>query len=90
MCHSERSVSGVEESSHFVYFCSTIGAKILRLGFASLRMTTLFFSLINDYLSSYDTLTDLRMELMAPFSRRETWAWEMPRKLATSIWVLPS
>ena len=38
----------------------------------------------------YDTLTDLRMVLMAPFSRRETWAWEMPRVLATSIWVLPS
>ena len=47
ICHSERSVSGVEESSHFVYFCSTIGAKILRLGFASLRMTTLFFARIN-------------------------------------------
>ena len=37
-----------------------------------------------------ETLTDLRMALMAPFSRRETWAWEMPRELATSIWVLPS
>ena len=31
ICHSERSVSGVEESSHFVYVCSEIGAKILRL-----------------------------------------------------------
>ena len=27
-------------------------------------------------------LTDLRMALMAPFSSRETWAWEMPRVLA--------
>ena len=31
-----------------------------------------------------------RIVLMAPFSRRETWAWEIPRVLATSIWVLPS
>ena len=39
-CHSERSAKhGVEESSHFVYVCSKTGAKILRLGIASLRMT---------------------------------------------------
>ena len=31
ICHSEQSVSGVEESSHFVYVCSEIGAKIHRL-----------------------------------------------------------
>ncbi len=28
--------------------------------------------------------------LSAPFSRRETWAWEMPMRLETSVWVLPS
>ena len=28
--------------------------------------------------------------LMALFSSRETWAWEMPTALATSIWVRPS
>ena len=39
---------------------------------------------------NHETLTDLRMAEMAPFSRRDTWAWEMPRVLATSIWVLPS
>ena len=38
----------------------------------------------------YETLMNFRMVLMAPFSRRETWAWEMPKRLATSIWVLPS
>ena len=38
----------------------------------------------------YDTLTDFRMEEMAPFSRRLTWAWEIPRVFATSIWVFPS
>ena len=30
-CHSERSVSGVEESTHFRDICSKISAKILRL-----------------------------------------------------------
>ena len=30
-CHSERSVSGVEESMHFRDICSKISAKILRL-----------------------------------------------------------
>ena len=30
------------------------------------------------------------MVLMAPFSRRLTWAWEMPTSALTSIWVLPS
>ena len=37
-----------------------------------------------------ETLTDLRMAEMAPFSKRETWAWEIPKLPATSIWVLPS
>ena len=32
----------------------------------------------------------LRMVLMAPFSSRLTWAWEMPTSAETSIWVLPS
>ena len=40
--------------------------------------------------SLQETLTALRMALMAPFSSRDTWAWEMPRAPATSIWVLPS
>ena len=31
VCHSERSVSGVEESTHLWNLCSQIGAKILRL-----------------------------------------------------------
>ena len=45
ICHSERSVSGVEESSHLWEICSQIGAKILRLPLKifdfprSLRMT---------------------------------------------------
>ena len=39
---------------------------------------------------SHETLTDFRMALMAPFSSRETWAWEIPRASATSIWVFPS
>ena len=43
----------------------------------------------NDNLS-YDTLTDLRRAAMAPFSSRDTWAWEIPRESATSIWVFPS
>ena len=30
-CHSERSVSEVEESTHYDTICSQIGAKILRL-----------------------------------------------------------
>lgn len=30
------------------------------------------------------------MVLMAPFSSRDTWAWEMPTSAETSIWVLPS
>ena len=38
----------------------------------------------------YETLMLLRMALMAPFSSRDTWAWEMPKTPATSIWVLPS
>ena len=29
------------------------------------------------------------MAEMAPFSRRDTWAWEMPISVETSIWVLP-
>ena len=42
--------------------------------------------------SAYDQemLTDFRMAEIAPFSNRETWAWEMPKLPATSIWVLPS
>ena len=40
--------------------------------------------------SCYEMRMLLRMALMAPFSSRETWAWEMPRAPATSIWVLPS
>ena len=45
VCHSERSVSGVEESSHLWNMSSQIGAKILRLPpkicdfLRSLRMT---------------------------------------------------
>ena len=27
----------------------------------------------------YDTLISLRMEAIAPFSSRDTWAWEMPK-----------
>ena len=38
----------------------------------------------------HETLTDLRMALMAPFSSRDTCAWDIPRAEATSIWVLPS
>ena len=37
-----------------------------------------------------DTLTAFLMALMAPFSSLDTWAWEMPRVPATSIWVFPS
>ena len=39
-----------------------------------------------------DTCTPMnfRRELMAPFSSRETWAWEICSSFATSIWVLPS
>ena len=44
---------------------------------------------INDHLS-HETLIYLRILWMAPFSSLDTWAWEMPRVLATSIWVLPS
>ena len=29
------------------------------------------------------------MAEMAPFSRRDTWAWEIPISVETSIWVLP-
>ena len=32
---------------------------------------------------------DLRIRSMAPFSSRETCAWEMPISSAISIWVLP-
>ena len=39
---------------------------------------------------AYDRLKDFRMVLIAPFSSRETWAWEMPKAVATSIWVFPS
>lgn len=35
-------------------------------------------------------ITLFRIVPMAPFSNLETWAWEMPKTLATSIWVLPS
>ena len=48
-----------------------------------------FVKSINDNLS-HDTLTDLRIAAMAPFSSLDTWAWEMPREEATSIWVFPS
>ena len=37
-----------------------------------------------------DTLTLFLRLPMAPFSRRLTWAWEIPRVDATSIWVFPS
>ena len=37
----------------------------------------------------YDTIS-FRRRFRAPFSRRETWAWEMPMVRATSVWVLPS
>lgn len=30
-----------------------------------------------------------RMLFSAPFSNLETWAWEMPMRSATSIWVFP-
>ena len=36
------------------------------------------------------TLTDFRMALIAPFSNRDTCAWEIPNRAAPSIWVLPS
>ena len=50
------------------------------------------FGTINPNLFSfrYEMRMLLRMALMAPFSSRETWAWEMPRAPATSIGVLPS
>ena len=48
------------------------------------RVTT-----VNDNLS-HDTLSDFRMAAMAPFSSLDTWAWEIPREEATSIWVFPS
>ena len=38
----------------------------------------------------YETLSDFRMAPIAPFSSRDTWAWEMPSRQATSIWVWPS
>ena len=44
----------------------------------------------SNYNLSYETLTVLRMDEIAPFSNRDTWAWEIPRVEATSIWVLPS
>ena len=37
-----------------------------------------------------DTLNAFCMDLMAPFSKRETCAWEIPSVLATSICVFPS
>ena len=37
-----------------------------------------------------ERLKDFRMVLIAPFSSRDTCAWEIPREVATSIWVLPS
>ena len=43
-----------------------------------------------NYNFSHETDTDFRMAEMAPFSSRDTWAWEMPRTPATSIWVFPS
>ena len=45
---------------------------------------------LNHNLPYQETLTDLRMAEMAPFSSRDTWAWEIPKREATSIWVLPS
>ena len=38
----------------------------------------------------YDTLICFRIAEIAPFSNRDTWAWEMPIAWATSIWVRPS
>ena len=48
------------------------------------------FSILHSTEGHYDTLTDLRIWEIAPFSSRDTWAWEIPSRLATSIWVLPS
>ena len=38
----------------------------------------------------YETDTPFRKSEMALFSNLDTWAWEMPRAPATSIWVFPS
>ena len=36
------------------------------------------------------TETYFRSSQIAPFSNRDTWAWEMCMPFATSIWVIPS
>ncbi len=41
-------------------------------------------------ISLYFPRNNPRMAEMAPFSSRDTWAWEIPRESATSIWVFPS
>ena len=45
---------------------------------------------LNNKTKGQEMLTYFRMVLMAPFSSRDTCAWEIPRWVATSIWVLPS
>ena len=43
-----------------------------------------------EFIIGYEVEMALRKLLMAPFSNRDTWAWEMPTMPATSICVLPS
>ena len=42
------------------------------------------------YRCIYETDTPFLKSEIALFSNLDTWAWEMPRAPATSIWVLPS
>ena len=61
--------------------------------FLSRLLLVLFLAKQEKYIteqSVYETLIDFRMAPMAPFSSLDTWAWDMPRVLATSIWVFPS
>ena len=68
-------------------------SKIIPKEFLHFQLSTINFQFgfqLNYNLPHQDTLTDLRMAESAPFSNRDTCAWEIPNRAATSIWVLPS
>ena len=50
----------------------------------------LLVTLLEQQTGSYDTLMFFLRVAIAPFSSRDTCAWEIPKVFATSIWVLLS
>ncbi len=53
------------------------------------KRRTAFNSLCGAFCTLFLLYSSFRIRFSAFFSRRETWAWDIPTSADTSIWVLP-